>query len=179
MAENATGISVYFQALEMFQSLVNIACISEVEQEERSHCLEAKDILKEAEAELDRDSQESFEKDSAEGAAVKDTDEAGWFKMITEYAEGYWYDTSTNDMVDTSLFTITMVMDFFKLAFELGFPVEKYWMYTSRLLSLVCSAQSLSEVGGCREALFFVEFVNNFVDSDHESKIQITKELGE
>ena len=54
VADTGAEKSVYLQAYEMFQSLVDITCISDVD-EERSHCVEAKDILKEAEADLDRD----------------------------------------------------------------------------------------------------------------------------
>ena len=61
MAETGAGLSVYYQAYEMLQSLVNLTCISEIEQEQKTHCLEAQGILKEAEAELDRNLQQHFE----------------------------------------------------------------------------------------------------------------------
>ena len=77
-------------------------------------------------------------------------------------------------MIDSSLFVVDVVLDI-----DWGQPAYKYWMFTTRLLPLVCDEESVVYIVGCREALLFVNFVNNFVDSDHESKIRISKELGE
>ena len=83
VAATGVGISDYLRAYEMLESLVNLACFSETALEERSQCLEAQDILKEAEAELDRDSRESFESDCTGGVPMH-ADEVGWFDSIYE-----------------------------------------------------------------------------------------------